>query len=41
MALAARWAPDRILDLLRIKMFDLPTTFGEFGSAREKAHHSD
>ena len=41
MALAARWAPDRILDLLRIKMFDLPTTFGEFGSAREEAHHSD
>jgi len=41
MVLAARWAPDRILDLLRIKMFDLPTTFGEFGSAREEAHHSD
>ena len=36
MALAARWAPDRILDLLRTTMFGLPTTFGEPALARER-----
>ena len=41
MALAARWVPDRILDLLRTKMFGLPTTFGELALAREEAHYSD
>ncbi len=36
MTLAARWAPDRILDLLRTTMFGLPTTFGELALARER-----
>lgn len=36
MALAARWAPDRILDLVRTTMFGLPATFGELGSTRQR-----
>ncbi len=35
MTFAARWALDRILDLLRTTMLGLPTTFGEPALARE------
>jgi NAD(P)-dependent dehydrogenase (short-subunit alcohol dehydrogenase family) len=36
LATVARWAPDRLFDRMRVKLFDLPKTFGEAQPAMQR-----